>query len=75
MKNVETRTLLARNQSSIVEICERGVLHVQVGSTALHLSRKQSEELATSLAIAMVQKEKNTPSPRLIHSVESLENV
>jgi hypothetical protein len=51
---VDIRTPLAASPHARVEIGRDGVLHVLAGPVTLHLDRARCEELATTLARAMV---------------------
>jgi len=66
---VDVRTALASSARTRVEIGRDGVLHVLAGPVTLHLDRAVCEELATTLAKAMVAlaqaKPKHGP-PRLV---------
>ena len=55
MNSVETRELLARNQTSQIEVCNKGVVHVQSGAVTMHLTFEQAKDLATSLDSAMLK--------------------
>jgi hypothetical protein len=52
---VDVRTPLAVSPSARVEIGEDETLHVLVGPVTLHVERHLCEELATTLAVAMVR--------------------
>jgi hypothetical protein len=51
---IDIRTPLAAAKHTRVEIGRDGVLHVLVGHVTVHLDRAACEELATTLARAMV---------------------
>ena len=55
MSGIESRELLAKNHSSQIEVCNKGIVHVQSGPVTLHLSFEQAKDLATSLEIAMIR--------------------
>jgi hypothetical protein len=58
---IDVRTPLAVSPNSRVELGEDGVLHLLVGPVALSLDRARCEELATTLARAMVLLAKTQP--------------
>jgi len=51
---IDVRTPLAASPHARIEVGRDGVLHVLVGSVTLHLERRICEELATTLARAVV---------------------
>lgn len=51
---IDVRTTLAASRQTRVEIGNDGVLHVLAGAVTLHLERGVCEDLATTLARAMV---------------------
>lgn len=65
---IDVRTPLAVSPHARVEVGRDGVLHVLVGGVTLHLERRLGEELATTLARAVVvlsrQKARRSP-PKL----------
>jgi hypothetical protein len=51
----DVRTPIAISPSARVELGRDGTLHVLVGPVTLHVDRHFCEELATTLAVAMVR--------------------
>jgi hypothetical protein len=51
----DVRTPIAVSPSARVELGRDGTLHVLVGPVTLHVDRHLCEELATTLAVAMVR--------------------
>ena len=51
----DVRTPIAISPSARVELGQDGTLHVLVGPVTLHVERHLCEELATTLAVAMVR--------------------
>jgi hypothetical protein len=67
-KLVDIRTPLAVSRHARVEVGADGVLHVLVGNVTLHLDRPICEELATTLAravVALAQHKPRRKPPRL----------
>ena len=75
----DVRTPLAVSPSARVELGRDGTLHVLVGPVTLHVERHLCEELATTLAVAMVRLHERddqrlrseTPSAPVLRLVDS----
>jgi hypothetical protein len=63
-KSANGRTELAASTSTRVEIDEEGVMHVLSGGVTLHLDEEACEELATTLARAVIALSRSRATPR-----------
>lgn len=61
---VDVRTPLASSKNARVELGRDGVLHVLTGPVTVHMDRVTCEELATTLARAMVRLSQVHPKTR-----------
>lgn len=61
---IDIRTPLATSENARVDLGRDGVLHLLAGPVTVHMDRATCEELATTLARAMIALARLHPKPR-----------
>lgn len=61
---IDIRTPLAASENARVDLGRDGVLHLLAGPVTVHMDRATCEELATTLARAMIALARLHPKPR-----------